>query len=259
VVLEVKNLSVVDGLGVERVKGSSFQIRAGEILGIAGVAGNGQSELLEVLGGMVPAASGEILLHGAPIDITGRESDGQSRRARGIGHVPEDRQVEGLIMPFEAWENVAFGYHHDPKYQSGALMNNAAIKADCAEKMERYDVRPPDPRLPARNFSGGNQQKIVVAREMDRQPELLLVGQPTRGVDIGAIEFIHKQIIALRDAGKAVLLVSVELDEILGLSDRIAVMFDGTISGERLPADTNEGDLGLLMAGVTDTVTEGAL
>ena len=253
VVLDVQNLRVVDPTGVERVKSISFQIRAGEILGIAGVAGNGQTELLEVLGGMIPATSGSVTLHGEQIDLTGRESDGQSRRARGIGHVPEDRQVEGLIMPYEAWENVAFGYHHDPAYQSGPLMNNAAIKADCAEKMERYDVRPPNPRLPARNFSGGNQQKIVVAREMDRQPELLLIGQPTRGVDIGAIEFIHKQIIALRDAGKAVLLVSVELDEIMGLSDRIAVMFDGVISGERLPSETNEGDLGLLMAGLDET------
>ncbi len=252
VVLDVQNLRVVDGAGVERLKSISFQIRAGEILGIAGVAGNGQSELLEVLGGMIPARSGSVKLHGQEIDITGRNSDGQSRRRRGIGHVPEDRQVEGLIMPYEAWENVAFGYHNDPKYQSGPLMNNAAIKADCADKMARYDVRPPNPRLPARNFSGGNQQKIVVAREMDRAPDLLLVGQPTRGVDIGAIEFIHKQIIALRDAGKAVLLVSVELDEILGLSDRIAVMFDGQIAGERLPEETNEGDLGLLMAGVTE-------
>ncbi|MEJ6393773.1 ABC transporter ATP-binding protein [Gymnodinialimonas sp. 2305UL16-5] len=252
VVLDVQNLRVVDDSGVERVKSISFQIRAGEILGIAGVAGNGQTELLEVLGGMIPATSGKVTLHGDPIDLTGRESDGQSRRMRGIGHVPEDRQVEGLIMPYEAWENVAFGYHHDSRYQSGPLMNNAAIKADCAEKMERYDVRPPNPRLPARNFSGGNQQKIVVAREMDRMPELLLVGQPTRGVDIGAIEFIHKQIIALRDAGKAVLLVSVELDEIMGLSDRIAVMFDGQISGERLPSETNEGDLGLLMAGLNE-------
>ena len=252
VVLDVQNLRVVDPSGVERVKSISFQIRAGEILGIAGVAGNGQTELLEVLGGMVPAQGGTVTLHGEQIDLTGRESDGQSRRARGIGHVPEDRQSEGLIMPYEAWENAAFGYHHDERYQSGPLMNNAAIKADCAEKMERYDVRPPNPRLPARNFSGGNQQKIVVAREMDRQPELLLVGQPTRGVDIGAIEFIHKQIIALRDAGKAVLLVSVELDEIMGLSDRIAVMFDGVISGERLPSETNEGDLGLLMAGLDE-------
>ena len=253
VVLEVADLRVVDGAGVERVKGISFRIRAGEILGIAGVAGNGQSELLEVLGGMIPARSGSVKLHGEAIDISGRNSDGQSRRRRGIGHVPEDRQAEGLIMPYEAWENVAFGYHHDPRFQAGFLMNNAAIKADCAEKMARYDVRPPNPRLPARNFSGGNQQKIVVAREMDRQPDLLLIGQPTRGVDIGAIEFIHKQIIALRDAGKAVLLVSVELDEIMGLADRIAVMFDGRIMGERLPGETDERDLGLLMAGVSET------
>ena len=253
VALKVDNLRVVDGSGVERVKGVSFQIRKGEILGIAGVAGNGQTELLEVLGGMIPAQGGTITLQNQEIDITGKHSNGQTRRARGIAHVPEDRQDEGLIMAFEAWENVAFGYHHDEKYQaSGFLMNNAAIKEDCAEKMERYDVRPPNPRLPARNFSGGNQQKIVVAREMDRHPDLLLVGQPTRGVDIGAIEFIHKQIIALRDQGKAILLVSVELDEIMGLSDRIAVMFDGKLMGERLPSETNENELGLLMAGVTE-------
>lgn len=252
VALNVQDLRVVDGAGVERLKGVSFSIRKGEILGIAGVAGNGQTELLEVLGGMIAAQGGVVTLENQQIDLTGKKSDGQSRRARGIAHVPEDRQDEGLIMAFEAWENVAFGYHKDAKYNSGILMNNAAIKADCAEKMERYDVRPPNPRLPARNFSGGNQQKIVVAREMDRHPDLLLVGQPTRGVDIGAIEFIHKQIISLRDQGKAVLLVSVELDEIMGLSDRIAVMFDGKIMGERLPGETDEKELGLLMAGVTE-------
>lgn len=252
VALNVQDLRVVDGAGVERLKGVSFSIRKGEILGIAGVAGNGQTELLEVLGGMIAAQGGVVTLDNQQIDLTGKKSDGQSRRARGIAHVPEDRQDEGLIMAFEAWENVAFGYHKDAKYNSGILMNNAAIKADCAEKMERYDVRPPNPRLPARNFSGGNQQKIVVAREMDRHPDLLLVGQPTRGVDIGAIEFIHKQIISLRDQGKAVLLVSVELDEIMGLSDRIAVMFDGKIMGERLPGETDEKELGLLMAGVTE-------
>jgi len=251
-VLNVQDLRVIDGSGVERVKGISFNIRRGEILGIAGVAGNGQTELMEVLGGMIPAQGGTVTLHNEEIDLTGKHSDGQTRRARGIGHVPEDRQSEGLIMPYEAWENVAFGYHHDPAFQSGFLMNNAAIKADCAEKMERYDVRPPNPRLPARNFSGGNQQKIVVAREMDRAPDLLLVGQPTRGVDIGAIEFIHKQILALRDQGKAILLVSVELDEIMSLSDRIAVMFDGKLMGERLPSETNVNELGLLMAGVTE-------
>ncbi len=251
-VLEVRDLNVTDDKGVHRLKGVSFHVRAGEILGIAGVSGNGQSELLEVLGGY-EKGSGEIVLNGQPLDLTGAHSDGQSRRNRGIAHVPEDRQHEGLIMDFTAWENTAFGYHHDPKYQRNALfMDNRAILADAQEKMDRFDVRPPNPMLAAKSFSGGNQQKIVVAREMERDPVLLLVGQPTRGVDIGAIEFIHQQIIALRDQGKAILLVSVELEEILGLSDRIAVMFDGQIMGERLPEQTNEKELGLLMAGMKD-------
>ena len=251
VVLEIENLRVIDDAGVERVKGINLNLRAGEVLGIAGVAGNGQSELLEVLGGY-QTASGKITVNGQEIDLTGKKSDGQSRRARGIAHVPEDRQSEGLIMDYTAWENVVFGYHGDPQFQSGLFMNNAAIKEDAAGKMERFDVRPPNPRLMAKNFSGGNQQKIVVAREIERDPDILLVGQPTRGVDIGAIEFIHKQIIALRDRGKAILLVSVELDEVLSLSDRIAVMFDGQIMGERLPQNTDERELGLLMAGVTE-------
>jgi simple sugar transport system ATP-binding protein len=153
-------------------------------------------------------------------------------------------------MDFMAWENTAFGYHHDDAYRAGILMDNAAIRQDTEEKMERFDVRPPDPRLSAKNFSGGNQQKIVLAREIERNPDLLLIGQPTRGVDIGAIEFIHQQIVALRDQGKAILLVSVELEEILALSDRVAVMFDGHIMGERMPNDTDEKELGLLMAGV---------
>jgi simple sugar transport system ATP-binding protein len=251
VVLEIENLRVIDDAGVERVKGINLNLRAGEVLGIAGVAGNGQSELLEVLGGY-QTASGKITVNGQEIDLTGKKSDGQSRRARGIAHVPEDRQSEGLIMDYTAWENVVFGYHGDPQFQSGLFMNNAAIKEDAAGKMERFDVRPPNPRLMAKNFSGGNQQKIVVAREIERDPDILLVGQPTRGVDIGAIEFMHKQIIALRDRGKAILLVSVELDEVLSLSDRIAVMFDGQIMGERLPQNTDERELGLLMAGVTE-------
>ena len=251
VVLEVENLRVKDEQGVERLRGISLQIRAGEILGIAGVAGNGQSELLEVLGG-IERGTGKIRMNGKELDLTGRHSDGQSRRADGIAHVPEDRQVLGLVMDFAAWENVALGYHHAPEFQKNALlMDNAALRADCEKKMATFDVRPPIASLAAKNFSGGNQQKIVVAREIERNPDLLLVGQPTRGVDIGAIEFIHKQIVALRDAGKAVLLVSVELDEIMSLSDRIAVMFDGRIMGERDPATTNERELGLLMAGVT--------
>jgi ABC-type uncharacterized transport system ATPase subunit len=251
--LHVKDLQVTDEAGVLRLKGVSFNIRAGEILGIAGVAGNGQSELLEVLGGY-RTAQGQILVNGAPIDISGRNADGQSRRKHGIAHVPEDRQREGLIMDFAAWENIAFGYHTDKKYQSGVFMNNAAIKQDASEKMQRFDVRPPNHNLTAKSFSGGNQQKLVLAREIERDPDILLVGQPTRGVDIGAIEFIHQQIMTLRERGKAILLVSVELEEIMSLSDRIAVMFDGQIMGERLPNETNEKELGLLMAGITEEV-----
>ncbi|MBE0412057.1 ABC transporter ATP-binding protein [Yoonia sp.] len=250
-ILKIRDLNVTDAKGVHRLKGISFDIHAGEILGIAGVAGNGQSELLEVLGGY-HKASGSLRMNGQDIDLTGAGANGQSRRAHGIAHVPEDRQREGLIMDFHAWENTAFGYHHDPRYQRSALfMDNAAIKHDTVEKMARFDVRPPDPNLAAKHFSGGNQQKIVLAREIERNPDLLLIGQPTRGVDIGAIEFIHQQIVALRDQGKAILLVSVELEEILSLSDRIAVMFDGKIMGERLPNDTDEKELGMLMAGMT--------
>jgi simple sugar transport system ATP-binding protein len=250
VVLDVRDLKVRDDHGVERLKGVSFTIRAGEILGIAGVAGNGQSELLAALGGFMKA-TGAVTMNGTALPLSGAGADGQARRAAGIAHVPEDRHHHGLILDFSAWENVAFGYHNDPAWNRGILMDNAALLADCTQKMERFDVRPPIPGLAAKSFSGGNQQKIVVAREIERNPDLLLIGQPTRGVDIGAIEFIHKQIVALRDAGKAILLVSVELDEIMSLADRIAVMFDGRIMGERDPAATDERELGMLMAGMT--------
>jgi general nucleoside transport system ATP-binding protein len=250
VVLSVQDLHMRDEHGVERLKGISFDIRAGEILGIAGVSGNGQSELLEALGGF-GAATGVITLKGQVLPLSGPQANGQSRREAGIAHVPEDRQHLGLIMDFAAWENTAFGYHNDAKYQKNRLfMDNEALRADTAAKMATFDVRPPIPALAAKHFSGGNQQKLVVAREIEQDPDLLLIGQPTRGVDIGAIEFIHKQIVALRDAGKAVLLVSVELDEILSLSDRIAVMFDGQIMGFADPETTNERALGLMMAGV---------
>lgn len=254
-VLKLENLRVTDAEGVDRLKGVSLTIRAGEILGIAGVAGNGQSELLEVLGGFgAGKVTGRMEVQGQEVVLAGHGATGQTRRARGIAHVPEDRHHLGLILDFSAWENVAFGYHGAKDYQaSGLFMDNAAIIRDTEGKMERFDVRPPNPHLPAQSFSGGNQQKIVLAREIERNPVLLLVGQPTRGVDIGAIEFIHRRIVELRDAGAAVLLVSVELDEIMSLSDRIAVMFDGQIMGERLPAETNERELGLLMAGVAQT------
>lgn len=252
-VLEVRNLSMIDRDGVERLRGISFTIHAGEILGFAGVSGNGQTQLLEILGGYPePGAriSGEILVNGLALPLSGPASNARARRKRSIGHVPEDRQVQGLIMDFSAWENTGFGYQDAAEFNSGPLMNQRALRSDAEGKIARFDVRPPDPDLAAKNFSGGNQQKLVVAREIERNPDLLLVGQPTRGVDIGAIEFIHKRIVELRDAGKAVLLVSVELDEIRSLSDRIAVMFDGRIMGERLPASTSATELGCLMAGL---------
>ena len=163
--------------------------------------------------------------------------------------MPEDRHHVGLVLPFEESENSILGYHDKPQYLNGPFLNIDAIVEDAKAKIEKYDIRPANPHLKTANFSGGNQQKIVLAREMEQDPGVLIVGQPTRGVDVGAIEFIHKRLIAMRDAGKAVLLVSVELDEIRSLSDRILVMFAGRIVGERGP-DATEGELGLLMAGV---------
>ena len=246
--LSVRNLTVRDSRGVTMVDDVSFDIRAGEIVGIAGVAGNGQSELLEAISGIRRAASGTVLLSGSAIDVTG-DADPAALRKRGLAHVPEDRHHVGLVLKFDESENAILGYHDDPKYRKGFLLDVDAIRADAEEKIAAYDIRPPNPRLKTANFSGGNQQKIVLAREMERGPEVLIIGQPTRGVDVGAIEFIHKRIIEMRDQGKAVLLVSVELDEIRALSDRILVMFAGRIVGERTP-EASEGELGLLMAGV---------
>ncbi|MCQ0990498.1 ABC transporter ATP-binding protein [Jiella marina] len=251
VLLDVKGLTVKDGRGVTMVDDVSFSVRAGEIVGIAGVAGNGQSELLEALSGIRRAEAGQISICGREIDPT-RETDPAEIRRIGCAHVPEDRHHMGLVLPFEENENSVLGYQDDKRFRKGVLLDQNAMRRDAREKIEAYDIRPPDCRLKTSNFSGGNQQKIVLAREMERDPDVLLIGQPTRGVDVGAIEFIHKRIVEMRDAGKAILLVSVELDEIRALSDRILVMFAGRIVGERGP-DATEGDLGLLMAGVEET------
>src|SRR5208337_1235493 len=227
VALEARNLVVRDDRGVVRVDGVSFVLRDGEILGVAGV---GQSELLEALAGIRPLSGGEILVDGEPLPPP--ERNPHSERVIGIGHVPEDRHRVGLVMPFEACESAMLGFHYEPVYGKGLLYDRKAIIADADRKMEAFDVRPRAPLLKTANFSGGNQQKLVLAREIERNPKIMLVGQPTRGVDIGAIEFIHKRIIAQRDAGKALLLVSVELDEIFALSDRIIVLCAGRITGE---------------------------
>ena len=245
VLLSVRNLTVKDNRGVVMVDNVSFDVRAGEITGIAGVAGNGQSELLQAIAGIRKPVSGEIVVNGQPVT----KADPAWLRQIGLAHIPEDRQHMGLVLPFEEYENAMLGYHRDPAYGGGVLFDLEAVKADARAKMEKYDIRPPDIRLKTANFSGGNQQKIVCAREIERDPKVLIIGQPTRGVDIGAIEFIHKRIIDMRDAGKAVLLVSVELDEIRSLADRVLVMFAGHVVGETAPT-ADEKTLGLMMAGI---------
>jgi simple sugar transport system ATP-binding protein len=243
VLLEVKNLEVRDRLGVSRVKGASFSLRAGEIVGIAGVSGNGQSELLEAVAGIRARAGGEIL-------IEGRDIAGSDPRGRGIAHVPEDRLRMGVVAAFSAEDNEILGYHNRRPFSRRGFLIRREVRLGCSRKMADYDVRPTTPGLRITLFSGGNQQKLVMAREIDSKPLVLVVGQPTRGVDIGAIEFIHKRIVELRDSGKAILLVSVELDEIMGLSDRILVMAGGEIVGEVSGAEATEKALGLMMAGV---------
>ena len=245
VLLSVRNLTVKDNRGVVMVDNVSFDVRAGEITGIAGVAGNGQSELLEAIAGIRKPVSGEIFVNGQSL----AKADPAYLREIGLAHIPEDRHHMGLVLPFEEYENAALGYHRDDAYGKGPFLDLEAMREDAEAKIEKYDIRPPDCRLKTANFSGGNQQKIVCAREIERDPKVLIIGQPTRGVDIGAIEFIHKRIIDMRDSGKAVLLVSVELDEIRALADRVLVMFAGHVVGETVP-DADEKTLGLMMAGI---------
>jgi general nucleoside transport system ATP-binding protein len=246
-VLSVDDLSYLDRAGVARVDHVSFAVRAGEIVGIAGVSGNGQSELLELLSGIRPVTSGAFDLLGERFSAE-HPLDPSTMRQMHAAHVPEDRLRMGLVRSFAAEESAILGYHRDPLYSGAIVMHGEAIRQDCAHKMRDFDVRPQAPALKTANFSGGNQQKMVLARELSRAPRLLLVGQPTRGVDIGAIEFIHRNLIAMRDAGSAVLLVSVELDEIMSLSDRILVMFEGRIVGEVPAEKADERLLGLMMA-----------
>ena len=253
-ILHVDALSVVDAQGVDRVKAVGFSVRAGEIVGIAGVAGNGQSELLQALAGIRPLSGGSFTINGDGTRTVSRDTPYTPFEARGLGiaHVPEDRHHMGLVTTFPAHENHILGHHDWERFNNGLLLDREAAVADCTSEMERYDVRPPNPDLPAAMFSGGNQQKLVLARELETQPKLLLVGQPTRGVDIGAIEFIHNTLVAMRDRGAAVLLVSVELDEIMSLSDRILVMSDGRIVGEMNAGDADPQRIGLMMANISD-------
>ncbi len=247
--LVAQDLHLTDAWGVPRLKGVDLQLRAGEIVGVAGVSGNGQSELLDVLSGLTAPQSGRLGLNGQTFEPAAWLRPTQARQL-GLAHVPEDRHARALVMGFEAWESAALGYEAWPENATAwGWMHRHAMHAHTADMMERFDVRPRDPRLASAKFSGGNQQKLVLARELGRAPTVLLIGQPTRGVDIGAIEFIHGQLRCLRDAGCAVLLVSSELDEILALADRVVVMCQGAVTGELPVAECTETRLGVLMAG----------
>ncbi|MBV7299203.1 ABC transporter ATP-binding protein [Enterovibrio paralichthyis] len=248
--LNVNNVSLYDSRGVKRLKNLNFSLKAGEILGVAGVSGNGQSELLAVLSGTKTPQEGEFTLTTSKgrVSFNAREKrDAALMRQLSVGHIPEDRIKQGLVKPLPAAESAILGFQHDVSYGKG-LLDPKAIDAATRDMMEQYDVRPADPTLKSANFSGGNQQKLIIAREMLRQPEVLLVGQPTRGVDIGAIEFIHRNLITARDNGAAILLVSTELEEIMSLSDRIIVLVDGEITGDVIAKEMDERQLGMLMA-----------
>ncbi len=245
--LTVSHLSLHDERGVRRLDDVSFALAAGEILGIAGVSGNGQSELLEVLAGIRPPETGGFLLDGREVTAE-RPCPPAEMRALGLAHVPEDRRRLGLVEHFAASESAVLGYQRDPAYSRGWLLDHGAVRRHCAALMEAFDVRPRAPSLRSASFSGGNQQKLIIARELERHPKVLLVGQPTRGVDIGAIELIHRELLKHREAGAAILLVSVELEEIMALADRILVMCGGRIVGEIAAAEADERRLGLLMA-----------
>jgi simple sugar transport system ATP-binding protein len=250
VLLRAAHLEVRDALQVLRLSGVNLQLRAGEMVGVAGVSGNGQSELLDVLSGLLTPSQGELEVCGQ-LFTPANWLNPQTARSLGLAHVPEDRHARALVMDFCAWESAVLGYDGLPQYCSGPWMRHDAMHHATAELMDRFDVRPRDPELGSAKFSGGNQQKLVLARELGQAPKVLLVGQPTRGVDIGAIEFIYSQLRAMRDAGCAVLVVSSELDEILALSDRVIVMNQGRIAGELAIADCTEAGLGLLMTGAT--------
>ena len=245
VILSIKDLVVNENRGVPAVKNLSLDVRAGEIVGIAGIDGNGQSELIQAITGLRKIESGSVELKGQSIvGLHPRQITEMS-----VGHVPEDRHRDGLVLEMMISENIALQtYYKEPLSKKGILNYTNII--DYAKKlMQEFDVRAANEIVPASALSGGNQQKAIIAREIDRNPDLLIVSQPTRGLDVGAIEYIHKRLIQERDNGKAVLVVSFELDEILNVSDRIAVIHDGKIQGIVTPETTNKQELGVLMAG----------
>jgi general nucleoside transport system ATP-binding protein len=244
-VLELRGLAVDDDRGGRAVDGVSLAVRSGEILGIAGVQGNGQRELVEAVAGLRPVRAGAVLIGGK--DFTGAAP----RRVAeaGVAHIPEDRQEDGLVLGYSIADNLVLNTYYTPGFARGGLLDERAIRENAARLVEEYDVRAPGPWAPVATLSGGNKQKVVIARELSRPVVLLIAAQPTRGLDVGSIEAIHRTIVAQRDRGAAVLLVSAELDEILALADRIAVLYHGRLVAT-LPAEhATREEMGLLMAG----------
>ncbi len=245
VVLDVKGLEALNSRGVPALKGVDFEVHAGEILAIAGVDGNGQTELVEVLTGLRKPVAGSFSFRGQ--DVTGTST--HDLIDLGFSHIPEDRHKRGLVLDHSLAENAILGNHDEAPFSKNGLMKYDVIHEYAKKLIDSFDVRTPNEKVDAKSLSGGNQQKFIVAREMTRDPNLLIASQPTRGVDVGAIEFIHKQLVAQRDSGKAVLLVSLELDEVMALADRIAVVYDGKIVGTLDADKADERKLGIMMAG----------
>lgn len=246
VLLHAEGVTVIDARGVTTLANFRLDLKAGEIVGIAGVSGNGQSEVLEVLSGLTQPAHGNLTIGSQKFHAQQWMEPG-SARALGVAHVPEDRHARAMVMDFAAWETAVLGYEGLAAYCTGGWMRHARMRSATQQMMAQFDVRPPNPDLAGSKFSGGNQQKLVLAREIGQSPRILLVGQPTRGVDIGAIEFIYQQLRMLRSMGCAILVVSSELDEILALADRVLVMNQGRVTGELPVGECTETRLGLLM------------
>lgn len=244
-VLTVSNLTVKDNRNIERVKNLSLSVRAGEIVGIAGIDGNGQTELIEAITGLRKAAAGQVVLKGK--DITSLKP--RKITEEGIGHIPQDRHKHGLVLDFPIGHNIALQTYYTAPISKNGIIDYKKVNKFASDIIAEYDVRTPSVHTEARALSGGNQQKAIIGREVSRDPELLIAALPTRGLDVGAIEFIHKRLIEQRDKGKAVLLISFELDEVMNVSDRIAVIYDGGIIDTVNPKETTEQELGLLMAG----------
>ncbi len=243
-VLQVKDLVVLDDRGHRAVDGATFEVKVGEIVGVAGVQGNGQTELIEAIMGLRATLEGAVSLDGVDvIDYSPR----QLHKA-GVSHIPEDRQESGLVLGFTVAENMVLDSYYEDPFSRGLFMDWDDVNETAARLVEQYDVRTPGIHVPVSTLSGGNQQKVIVAREFDREVRLVIASQPTRGIDVGSIEYIHTQIVAMRDAGAAVLVVSSELDEVTALADRVLVLYHGRIAGE-FPPDADITEIGLAMLG----------